>query len=56
MERSTWDSAAKLTTASASATSGPTTAASAMSPRTNRKREASSGSASTGARFARLPA
>ncbi len=32
MDRSTCDSAAKFTTASASATSGPTTAGSAMSP------------------------
>ena len=35
IERSTCDSAAKLTTASAAATSGPTTAGSAMSPWTN---------------------
>ena len=51
MERSTCDSAAKLTTASASATSGPTTAGSAMSPCTKRSRAACSGSARTGARF-----
>ena len=56
MERSTCDSAAKLRTASAEATSGSTTAASAMSPRTKVNREAASGSARTGARFASLPA
>ena len=56
IERSTCDSAAKSTTASAAATRGSTTAASAMSPRTNANRAACSGSASTGARFARLPA
>ena len=47
MDRSTCDSAAKLTTASAVATSGPTTAGSAMSPWTNRRRAACSGSART---------
>ena len=38
IERSTCDSAAKLTTASDSATSGATTSGSAMSPWTNRNR------------------
>ena len=52
IERSTWVSAAKLTTASCPGTSERTSAASEMSPCTNRSR----GLAETGARLARLPA
>src|SRR5450755_16512 len=52
IDRSTWVSAAKFITASWPGTSEPTSAASAMSPWTNRSR----GLAATGARFARFPA
>jgi len=50
MERSTWDSAAKLTTRSCPGTTSASSSASQMSPLTNVKRP------STGARLARLPA
>src|SRR6185436_16937636 len=53
-ERSTWVSAAKLTTASQPSMATPTTSGSTMSPRTNRYSEA--GRCATSARFAGLAA